>query len=311
MEHQKKDSDETARILKEVFDSPVSQASEQRLKQMLDGFRQDLKTHPYLDGSRRPSRFDFKKQLFSPVNRLRFLLLTGTGLALVAFVALLLIFGNKTPSWADVETEFSSIPFCSVSVYWRNHKIYKTHKVQYWMGRGGRLRIHNGYKVTFVKKDDYVHTFDVFSRREAQIDFLITTLLRYFDSVDHFERPTLKTIVEAMDGEKIVDSTSLVISNKEISKDLLVFDAESYDRLWYIRVWALKETRLPIRILKWHHSCDRYEEVLFTYSNEQPPAFFDPDVFAKALKDPDYTRYDLRKLFRTDPGGSFSAAKNR
>jgi hypothetical protein len=306
MDDHRKDRDETAEILKKVFDSPGSEASEKRLSQMLAGFRQDLEAHPYLDENKKQPCFGSKKRFFLPINRLRVMLLTGTGLAIIAFV-LLTVFGNKPPSWADVENRFGAIPFCSVSVYWRNHKIYKTHKIQYWMGRGGCLRIHNGYKVTFVKKDDYVRTFDVSSRQETHIDYLISTLLRYFDSVDRFERPTLKTIVEAMDGEKIVDSTSLVISNKEISKDLLVFDAESYDNLWYIRIWALRESRLPMRILKWHRNGDRYEEVLFTYSHEQPKTFFDPIVFGRALKDPAYTKYELRKLFLTDPGGSFSA----
>ena len=104
-----------------------------------------------------------------------------------------------------------------------------------------------------------------------------------------------------MTVENIIDATSLVISDAEVSRDLPVFDAESYDTLWNIRVWALRESRLPILMLKWHRRYERYEEVLFNYSKEQPKEFFDPDAFAAKLKDPAYTEHQLKYMFFQDP----------
>jgi hypothetical protein len=101
--------------------------------------------------------------------------------------------------------------------------------------------------------------------------------------------------------ENIIDSTSLVISDAEVSKDLLLFDAKSYDNLYNIRVWALRESKLPIRILKWHRRYERYEEVLFNYSKEQPKEFLDPDAFAAKLKNPAYTEHQLKYMFFQDP----------
>ena len=134
------------------------------------------------------------------------------------------------------------------------------------------------------------------------VGYISKNILRSFDRVKQIGRPTLKSIIEAMSGENVIDTTSLVVSDIGVSKDLLVFDAESFDTLWNIRVWALRESKLPIRILKWHRRYDRYEESLFNYSKEQPKAFFDPHAFKQKLVDPSYSAHDLKYMFLQDPG---------
>ena len=70
-----------------------------------------------------------------------------------------------------------------------------------------------------------------------------------------------------------------------------------------LRVWALRKSRLPIRILKWHKKNSRYVELIFTYSKEQPPEFFDPDTFAAVLDDPSVSSHRLMNFLLRDPGG--------
>ena len=109
--------------------------------------------------------------------------------------------------------------------------------------------------------------------------------------------------MEALSGEGLIDTTKLLISVAQVAQDLLVFDAQSRDTLWWLRAWVLRESKLPVRILKWHQNKGRYVELIFSYSKEQPPEFFDPDAFAAALRDPSVDSYQLLNLYLQDPGG--------
>ena len=296
--------------LQETFNSPVPEELEKKLRKTLDGFRQDLKEHPYLSNKKGSWRYRWRGIFPFSLPLVRFLLLTGTGAACIAMV-MLLLFGNKSTTWADVEEHFRAIPFCALSVYFGSPYTSGNGKVQYWISSDGRARIHSGDKIAFVDLNGgrrYLRKFNVKTRRETGQGYICRNILQAFERVNRFEKPTLKSIIEAMTGENMIDATSLVVSDIEVSKDLLVFDAESYDTLWNIRVWAFRESKLPIRILKWHRRYDRYEEVLFSYSKEQPKEFFDPNAFEERLKDPASTEHDLKYMFLQGPWGqSFPA----
>jgi len=297
------DRDDTREVLKETFNRGIPEKLEKKLRKMLNGFRQDLKVHPYF---RNPKKYRFYKwrEKFSFSRPLvRLLVLTGTA-AVCLVIVITLFFGNESVTWADVEEQFRTIPACTVSVYSNQEGwMYKPIHAQYWLGYGGRIRIHSGSKITFVKQKEFMRTFNIKTRTECKPPYFIDSFLRALYRAKDSGTPTLKSLIEAMTVEHVIDATSIVISDEEVSRDLLVFDAESYDTLWFIRIWALRESKLPIRILKWHRRHDRYEEIIFNYSKEQPQKFFDPDAFAEKLKDPALTEYDLKYLFLQDPGG--------
>ena len=304
------DHDAALDALQETFNTSVPEALEKELRKTLDGFRQDLKEHPYLSNKKGRWRYRWRGIFPFSLPLVRFLLLTGTGAACIAMVMLLFL-GNKSATWADVEEHFRAIPFCAVSVYFGNPYSNGHGKAQYWISSDGRARIHSGDKIAFADLNGgwrHFRTFNVKTRREAALGYIFKNILRAFEEVKRFGKPTLKSIIETMTGENMIDATSLVVSDVEVSKDLLVFDAQSYDTLWNIRVWALRESKLPIRILKWHRRYDRYEEVLFSYSKEQPKEFFDPNAFEERLKDPASTEHDLKYMFLQGPWGqSFPA----
>ena len=81
-----------------------------------------------------------------------------------------------------------------------------------------------------------------------------------------------------------------------------MFDTRSRDTLWWLRVWALRESKLPVRILKWHRRHGRHTELNFSYSREQGAAFFDARAFAEQLKDPTIDDHRLMHIFLEDPG---------
>jgi len=299
------DRDDTMEALQETFNAGIPEKLEKKLRKMLDGFRRDLKVHPYVRNPKKYRFYKWREKLSSSRPLVRLLVLTGTAAACLVIV-ITLFFGNKSVTWADVEEQFRAIPACTVSIYVKQGFGAKPMHAQYWIGKGGQIRIHEENKITFAKQNEFARTFNIKTRSEEKCSWTACSILRSLNKAEKLDETTLKSIIEAMTVENVIDATSIVISDEEVSKDLLVFDAESYDTLWFIRIWALRESKLPIRILKWHRRHDRYEEILFNYSKEQPQKFFDPDAFAEKLKDPALTEYDLKYLFLRDPGGKSS-----
>ena len=298
-----KDRDDASNALEETFNASVPEELEKRLKKALCGFRQDLKEHPYLGSKEGRWRYRWRRIFPFHTAFIRFLSLQGVAAACIV-VVMILFFSNKSTTWADVEDHFRAIPFCEISVYFGDPYSSGHGRVQYWMSSDGRVRIHSNDNVAFVDLNGgqrYLRTFNVKTRQEAAHGCIHKNILQVLEKAKRYGKPTLKSIIEAMTGENMIDTTNLLVSDVEVSKDLLVFDAESYDTLWNIRVWALRESKLPIRILKWRRRYDRYEELLFSYSREQPKEFFNPDAFEKRLKDPAFTEHELKYMSLRDP----------
>ena len=80
-----------------------------------------------------------------------------------------------------------------------------------------------------------------------------------------------------------------------ISEDLVVFDIESIEGWkgdWRFRIWALRGSKLPIRILA-QNSYGSRTDIVFNYVDKQPKEFFDPEIFEAKLKDPQISLPDL------------------
>jgi hypothetical protein len=301
-QNDKKNPDHTLDALQETFNTEIPEQLDSKLNKMLEGFQQDLKEHPYF--SSQPWRRFLKWVGIFPFSfpMIRFLLLSGTGMACLAFI-IVFLFGNKSPTWADVEEQFRTIPFCTVTVYGGGKYFGGYLKVQYWISSDGRVRIHYGDKVSFMDLNEErdFRSFDITNRNESTYCPICKDIFHAWHKVKSYGGLTLSSLIESMTGEHCIEPNSIVVSNAEFSKDLMIFDAESFDILWNIRIWALRESKLPIRILKWHRRYDRYEEVLFSYSNKQPDEFFNADAFASKLRDPAYKEHDLKNMFLQSP----------
>ena len=301
----KSDDKNTLRHIQKGLNSEVSMVLKKKLENMLSGFRQDLAAHPYLRGHQ--TIRNRIRRIGIPIanSRNQLILMIGAGLACLA-VLMTIIFVDHTPTWADVEEQFGIIENCSVRVYIRHNPqnpFGSPTIAQYWFGRDGRARFHIGNYVMFHSKYYPVQSFDIKMRRRGYPMNPLGNFLRDFERTRKAGTSTLRSIMEALTGQGLIDTTGLIISDAQVAQDLMVFDAPTQGTLWWLRVWALRKSKLPIRILKWHQKNSRYMELIFTYSKEQPPEFFDPDAFAAALEDPSIDSYSLLQLFLQDPGG--------
>ena len=337
MNAEKKDrmkKDDAWKAVHEAFNSEVPEHLEKQLQNTLNAFRQDMREHPYV---RRLKRHGFplrRNLVFFSRTWAKPLLWAGMGLALVLIVSFLIL-ANKPPTWAQVQERFGTMPFFAASFYKREVKdpdytlnpLIEPQLAQVWAGYGDRMRIRSGSKVSFIHKGEILNTYDLKTRSEAYADSITYDIVNAIGksntgTLDSVLTPFRSDIVpESISKEwkygQLVDTTALVISDPAASKDLVVFDHEFYyfkAKSWKVRVWALRKSRLPIRVLIWVR--DNFDgrlirspkwDIIITYSKEQPKEFFDPDAFAAKLKDPAISIDGLLYMFHKYPGSdSFS-----
>jgi hypothetical protein len=342
MNAEKKDrmeKDSAWKAVHEAFNTEVPEHLENQLQNSLNAFRQDIREHPYV---RRPARHGFLRRrdlIFFSRPWVRPLLWAGMGLALVLFVSFLIL-ANKPPTWAQVQKRFDTMPFIAAKIYIRDIKIdgyplnplVEPKLVEVWAGYGNRMRIRSGRTVTFADKGQILNTFDLVTRSEVDTDSITYFLVNKFGksytiSVDlmlRVENPLSPDEIpewfpkgflsKEWSSTKLVDTTPLVISDPMASKELVVFDhwlGYAGSKGARARVWALRESRLPIRVAIWIWDYDDRDyrlirspiwDMVFTYSKEQPKQFFDPEAFAAKLKDPAISMQSLLYMFHKYPG---------
>ena len=98
----------------------------------------------------------------------------------------------------------------------------------------------------------------------------------------------LKNDFDYFNFDNLDDRLSLQKKSWDRAKDLVIFDVESDEggwAKWRYRVWALRSSKLPIRILG-RSSAGARIDCVYSYIKEQPKEFFDPEIFESKLKDP-------------------------
>ena len=320
------------KAMHESISTEVPENLEKQLKKALNFFRQDMRDHPYVRRLER-NGFSLRRMVFFSRPWIRPLLLSSVGLAVVVIVGFFIL-GNNPPTWAQVKERFRSMPFFATSIYIRdvhvaNHPLNPLAEpvlVELWAGYGNRIRIRSGSKLTFADKGEILNTFDLKTRTETYADAITYQIINTFgksdtsalDSLYIANKPPEPELISESMSKKwkstgLFDTTSLVIPDPMISKDVAVFDFDFFyvnSKYARARVWALRQSRLPVRIVIW--CIDEFTgqtaqspewDMLFTYSKQQPQGFFDPKAFAAKLKDPSISTESLLYMFYQYPGG--------
>ena len=290
------------------FGREVCSEAEDQMKKSLEGFRADLHEHPYVNrlhgreatggrGATEPAWWQRGWRI--PISIPRRAVLAGTSLVAVVAVLFLLSTGNS-PSWADVVEQFSSMRFSNATIYIKDDPLAKPQEVELWIGQEGCVRMRLGDQVVFGLNGRAVAAFDLSSRTATQPAYLAVDILHKLGATEELN---LLTVIRTLSGGRLVNATPLVNADAVISKDLVVFDVQSPMGPEWLRVWALRESKLPVRIRMWNPSGGECVDVGITYSKEQPEVFFDSDAFAELMKQPTQSRVALAYAFLKDPGG--------
>ena len=261
------------KLLKDAMNTPIPPDVENRCRRQLAGFRTRLEER---DARRfRPARFVHAAYRASWA-----VILIGV----IAGGTMYLLAGNSTPTWAQVMERFASVSCLQGTMYVREGVLGAPVEMEFWMGRGGKLRLHVGNKVAFGDNGRFVEEVPIApaartspgaSTAEAQMRYLIEKMGR----TDTFSFEILMRLLPEL-GDL---SAPLCIQEPTVSKDLVVFDLAGKARPEWVRIWTLRESRLPVRVRYWDPSTAQSTDVLLSYGNEQPSEFFDPKAFKARL----------------------------
>jgi len=210
-------------------------------------------------------------------------------------------------AWADVAERFRTVPFFSATIYMKEDALEEPRQLELWMGPEGRSRMRIGHQVIFGRAGQALKAFDIRKRIEVEPDIQAVELL---DMLGNMEEYSLETVIRSITGGKLVDVTPLVNADAVISEDMVVFDALSNDSPEWLRVYALRESRLPIGIRIWDPRDGESVDVFISYFKDQPDLFFNAQAFANKLADPACPDTDLVHIFLNDPGGQSITAKD-
>jgi len=219
---------------------------------------------------------------------------------IAAFIGIPQFFGS-TVAWADVVEKFRSVPFFSVSIYIKDDATSEPKQMELWMSQAGKTRLRVGTQVVFGSHGEIAGSFDIRTRKRVDVDEQAAFFLKKVGQADEF---SLDSIIRVMFGGTMQDVTPLVNPDAVISQDMVVFDVDLPGSTEWVRIWALRESRLPVRIRVWNPQDGYSTDAIFEYSREQADEFFDPNSFEQYMSSAKTTsKVNFAYAFLKDPGG--------
>ncbi|MCX5645887.1 MAG: hypothetical protein NTZ17_14595 [Phycisphaerae bacterium] len=226
--------------------------------------------------------------------------------AAIVFISFIILVGEfgtlvtgSNVAWADVSQRFQSVPFFYASIYMKEGTLAQPQQFELWMGKGGYARMRVGPQVIFGRDGRATHAFDVRRRSAVEVDPMAVDIIRMLATPDEF---SFETVIQSISGGKLVDITPAMNTQAGIGKELVVFDAQSAISPGWVRIYALRQSKLPVGVRIWDPAEGFVVDAIITYSKEQPAIFFDPHAFAANL-DGAESETGLAYLFLKDPGG--------
>jgi len=182
----------------------------------------------------------------------------------------------------------------------KDYALAQPRQFELWMGAGGQVRMRVGSQVIFGQDGRVTHAFDIWRRDEVEADETAAEIVRLLATPDEF---SLDTVIRSISAGKLTDVTPTANTQAAIGEDLMVFDAQSVISPGWVRIYALRESRLPVSLRIWNPEQGFSIDALITYAKEQPEVFFNADAFAEKLAEKDQKDINLAYMFLKDPGG--------
>ncbi len=193
-------------------------------------------------------------------------------------------------AWADVTERFESVPFFNVTMYvgwgpYSQDQKLEFHKIETWKSENGQTRTHLRNEVIFaefVDGNNVVVAFDSSTKQPLNADrmakvanssgfpsakkgeFSLDTLLMDFPSDDTGITP--------------VDTADTAASKETVLFELKHETAQ-------VSIWALRKSKLPMRVSVSDTKNKVYADMLFNYSERKDAKFFDPNAFTSQQTD--------------------------
>ncbi|MBD3266873.1 hypothetical protein GF373_09405 [bacterium] len=227
----------------------------------------------------------------------------GAGMAGTLLVVMLfsVVINQSNITWADVKERFKSVNFFSATVYITENPLEKPEKIEIWMGKHGKCRMHKEGCVYFGENGELTKAIHARSGQAFEPE-RGDKALGMFRMLGRMETFSLEELLKTFCGKQTLSEP---LANEElgISEDMKVFDISNDRTPEWVRIWVLKASGLPVRFRLWDPRYAESVEVLFDYVKEQPAEAFDPDLYQKTLNISSLGRGNQVYALLKDPGG--------
>ena len=231
--------------------------------------------------------------------------------AAAIIVVALIIFnpsGVKAITWADVVEKFQSIEFFNATIYIKKDASKEPTQIEIWRNSEQATRIRVDSQVLFAKANNIIAGYNFADKRKLSEEDYNENGLMVMKKIVGTPEFSLNTILNSVSGGNLEETTPLINPNAMISEDMLVFDIQSTVSPEWMRIWALRESKLPTRIRMWDPRDGECIDVFMSYSTEQSAEFFKPAAYEKVLLESDNTttrgnQANLAYALLKDPGG--------
>lgn len=187
------------------------------------------------------------------------------------------------PTWADVVEKFGAVHGLHADIYIEKRASGDPVHVELWMGQGGLTRMRAGHEVSFGHQGRIVDSVLLedapISPRVAHARNMVRDFVEAVGMADAF---SLETLIEVLPGST-AELEVLESQAPAPSHDLIVFDMADESEALQVRIWALRRSRLPVRVLFRDPSSGERVDVTLSYTDTPPAEFFDPIRFRTAL----------------------------
>ena len=260
------------RLLEQSMNDDISEELDERMELAFCSFREKLSEHPCYQPS--SPRRGFRG--FYGWN-----LAWSTGVAFLVFVFVTIsMLANQPPSWADVAQQFKSISFFHATVNVRKVDSSQAIQFEFWMGNGGKFRLQCGSQIVFANQQGIEKTFDTQSKTLVEPHDFLKDVINHINAADHF---SLETVLNSFTGN-FSDLRPVPNPVEGVSNDISIFDLQLEDTNQAIRIWALRESMLPIFLKFANLENGISYNTFFSYQQEQPDTFFDAQSYEDNLE---------------------------
>ncbi len=221
-----------------------------------------------------PASEDFR---IAPI---RIVWVTGSTIVLFSLMGVLFL-GAASSSWVNVVARFHTVEFFNTIVY--SHKSPTSDLVSYelWVDRNSGSRLQWKDWTLYGNSKEFIKAYHGKTRQVVSNfpnDVPLVHQLRNVQSL------SLETLILTI-GDYGFMAPPQENTQIGLNDDLIVFDIFFEDSACQARLWALRNSQLPIRIRYYPSYSTEGIDVLFFYPEPQSKGFFNPNTFVENSAD--------------------------
>ena len=208
-----------------------------------------------------------------------------TKLAAAAVIVIVVFIGidqlgtnGSSVVWADVSERFESVPFFNLTMYIGHDTSTETKKIEIWKSEDSRIRAHEGNTVFFADFSKEKDKFIILDRLTKKVVNSSENVPMFINLLCNEGRFSLDTLTKSFPPQ-VKGITPLETADTAASKETVLFEAKHETTPERLTIWALRESKLPIRVCFRDPRKNEYGDFFFDYSEQKDAAFFDPGAF--------------------------------